>query len=69
VAVLVCLLLTFLLLKVLTNSPYGIIIRSIKENENRVKFLHDTFFLLADVHHFSYLAGLAGTLYTSMSSS
>ena len=37
--VLACLLFTFFVLKTLTSSPYGIIIRSIKENEVRVKFL------------------------------
>jgi branched-chain amino acid transport system permease protein len=66
VAVLGCLLLTFLLLKVLTNSPYGIIIRSIKENENRVKFLgYDTFYYkwLTFIISATF-AGLAGTLYT-----
>lgn len=65
-AVLVCLLLTFLFLKVLTTSPYGIIIRSIKENENRVKFLgYDTFFYKWLTFIISAtLAGLAGTLYT-----
>jgi branched-chain amino acid transport system permease protein len=36
---LVCLLLVFALLKVFTLSPYGITVRSIKENEDRVKFL------------------------------
>jgi branched-chain amino acid transport system permease protein len=66
VAVLVCLLLTFLFLKVLTTSPYGIIIRSIKENENRVKFLgYDTFFYKWLTFIISAtVAGLAGTLYT-----
>lgn len=33
------LLLTFFILKRLLSSPYGILIRSIKENETRVKFL------------------------------
>lgn len=66
VAVLFFLLLTLLVLKVLTNSPYGIIIRSIKENENRVKFLgYDTFFYkwLTFIISATF-AGLAGTLYT-----
>jgi branched-chain amino acid transport system permease protein len=64
--VLACLLFTFLVLKILTNSPYGIIIRSIKEDENRVRFLgYNTFlykwltFVLA-----GGFAALAGTLYT-----
>lgn len=34
-----CLLLVFYLVKRLTSSPYGILLRSIKENETRVKFL------------------------------
>ncbi|NVL92191.1 MAG: branched-chain amino acid ABC transporter permease [Desulfobacterales bacterium] len=66
VFVLVCLLVTFYILKVLTNSPYGIIIRSIKEDESRVRFLgYSTFyykwltFVIA-----GGVAALAGTLYT-----
>jgi len=62
--VLFCLLLVFYLLKRLTSSPYGILIRSIKEDETRVRFLgYNTYFykwltfVLAGV-----LAGLAGTL-------
>jgi len=64
--VLLCLLLTFYILRILTSSPYGIVIRSIKENESRVKFLgYNTFFykwltfVLAGA-----FAALAGTLYT-----
>ena len=42
--VLVCLLLTYYLLKKFTSSPYGVLIKSIKENETRVKFLgYNTF--------------------------
>ncbi|MEW5744898.1 MAG: branched-chain amino acid ABC transporter permease [Nitrospirota bacterium] len=42
--VLFCLLLTYYLLKKFTSSPYGVLVRSIKENETRVKFLgYDTF--------------------------
>ena len=62
--VLFCLLLVFFLLKRLTSSPFGIMIRSIKEDENRVKFFgYNTFlhkwvtFILA-----VSIAGLAGTL-------
>jgi branched-chain amino acid transport system permease protein len=62
--VLACLLLVFLLLRKLVNSPYGILVRSIKENENRVRFLgYNTYlykwitFVLA-----AGMAGLAGTL-------
>ncbi|MCX5907582.1 MAG: branched-chain amino acid ABC transporter permease [Deltaproteobacteria bacterium] len=64
VLVLVCLLLVFYLLKRLSSSPYGILIRSIKEDETRVKFLgYSTYFykwltfVVAGT-----LAGLAGTL-------
>lgn len=62
--VLFCLLLTFFLLKRLTSSPYGVLIRSIKEDETRVRFLgYNTFlykwltFVLS-----GSLAGMAGTL-------
>ena len=62
---LVCLLLVFGLLRMLTRSPFGILIRSIKENEERVKFLgYDTLrykwltFVIA-----ATLAGFAGTLH------
>lgn len=42
--VLFCLLLTYYLLKKFTSSPYGVLIKSIKENETRVKFLgYNTF--------------------------
>jgi branched-chain amino acid transport system permease protein len=62
--VLLCVMLVFYLLKRLTSSPYGIMIRSIKEDETRVRFLgYNTFlykwltFVLA-----GSIAGLAGTL-------
>jgi len=39
-----CLLLTYYFLKRITTSPYGLLIKSIKENETRVKFLgYNTF--------------------------
>lgn len=42
--VLLCLLGTYYLLRKFTSSPYGILIKSIKENETRVKFLgYNTF--------------------------
>lgn len=42
---LVCLLGTYWLLKRLTTSPYGVLVKSIKENETRVKFLgYNTFY-------------------------
>jgi len=64
VSVLLCLLVAFYLLKRLTSSPYGILIRSIKEDETRVRFLgYNTYFYkwLTFVIA-STVAGLAGTL-------
>jgi branched-chain amino acid transport system permease protein len=61
---LLVLLLVFYFLKRLTTSPYGILVRSIKEDENRVRFLgYNTYFYkwLAFVTA-SLIAGLAGTL-------
>jgi branched-chain amino acid transport system permease protein len=61
---LLLLLLVFYFLKRLTTSPYGILVRSIKEDENRVRFLgYNTYFCkwLAFVAA-SLIAGLAGTL-------
>jgi branched-chain amino acid transport system permease protein len=62
--VFLCLLLVFYFLRRLTSSPYGILIRSIKEDETRVRFLgYNTFiykwltFVLA-----GSIAGLAGAL-------
>lgn len=62
--VLFCLLAAFYLLKRVTSSPFGVLVRSIKEDENRVRFLgYNTFlhkwvtFVLA-----GSIAGLAGTL-------
>ncbi len=61
---LLALLLVFYILKRLTTSPYGILVRSIKEDENRVRFLgYNTYyykwvtFVIA-----SAIAGLAGAL-------
>ncbi len=62
--VLFCLLLVYYLLRRLTSSPYGILIRSIKEDETRVRFLgYNTFFYkwLTFVIAGS-IAGLAGSL-------
>ena len=64
VFVLFFLLLVFYLLKRLTTSPFGILIRSIKEDETRVRFLgYNTYYYkwLAFVVA-CLLAGLAGTL-------
>jgi branched-chain amino acid transport system permease protein len=61
---LLLLLLVFYFLKRLTTSPYGILVRSIKEDENRVRFLgYNTYFYkwVAFVTA-SLIAGLAGTL-------
>jgi branched-chain amino acid transport system permease protein len=58
------LLLVFYFLKRLTTSPFGILVRSIKEEENRVRFLgYNTYFYkwLTFVTA-SLIAGLAGTL-------
>lgn len=62
---LACLLLVFWLLKTFTASPFGIVVKSIKENEDRVKFLgYDTFnykwltFIISCA-----LAAFAGALY------
>ena len=59
-----CLLLVFYILKRITFSPFGIMIRSIKEDENRVRFLgYNTYFYKwATFVLASALAGLAGTL-------
>jgi branched-chain amino acid transport system permease protein len=62
---LVCLLLVFWLLRTFALSPYGVMVRSIKENEERVKFLgYSTYFYkwLTFVLS-SSLAAFAGTLY------
>jgi branched-chain amino acid transport system permease protein len=64
--ILVCFLLVFALMIYLTRSPFGIMIRSIKENEVRVRFLGFnvfwykwlTFVICGSV------AALAGSLYT-----
>ena len=62
--VLFFLLLAFYVLRRVTTSPYGILIRSIKEDEARVKFLgYNTFFYKWLTYVLAgCLAGLAGTL-------
>jgi branched-chain amino acid transport system permease protein len=62
--VLLCLLAVFYLLKRLTSSPYGIMIRSIKEDETRVKFLGYNTYLYKWITYVvsGALAGWAGTL-------
>ncbi len=62
---LLVLLLVFLLLKIFTVSPYGITIRSIKENEDRVKFLGYNVFTFKWLTFVlsSTLAALPGTLF------
>jgi branched-chain amino acid transport system permease protein len=62
--VLFFLLLVFYILRRVTTSPYGILIRSIKEDEARVKFLgYNTFLYKWLTYVFAgCVAGLAGTL-------
>jgi len=62
--VLFFLLAAFYLLKKLTSSPYGILIRSIKEDETRVRFIgYNTYFYKWITFVTAcILAGLAGTL-------
>jgi len=64
--VLVVLLLVFCLLKILSRSPFGVIIRSIKEDENRVKFLgYNTMkYKWLTFVSASILAALAGGMFT-----
>lgn len=59
-----CLILIFYLLRRLTFSPYGVLIRSLKEDETRVRFLgYNTFIYKWLTFVFSGgIAGLAGTL-------
>lgn len=59
-----CLVLTFYLLKRLTSSPFGILLRTIKENETRARFLgYDTFLYKWGAFVISGgLAGFAGAL-------
>lgn len=62
--VLLCLLLVFYFLKRLTSSPYGIMIRSIKEDETRVRFLGYNTYLYKWLTYglAGSIAGLAGAL-------
>ncbi|HSR09837.1 MAG TPA: branched-chain amino acid ABC transporter permease, partial [Thermodesulfobacteriota bacterium] len=64
VLVLVLLLAVYCFLKRLTASPYGILVKSIKEDENRVRFLgYNTYFYKwVTFVVASFIAGLAGTL-------
>lgn len=59
-----CLVLTFYLLKRLTSSPFGILLKTIKENETRARFLgYDTFLYKWGAFVISGgLAGFAGAL-------
>lgn len=61
---LLCLLLVFYALKRLTSSPFGILLRSIKENETRARFLgYNTFaYKWAAFVISAGLAGFAGAL-------
>jgi len=62
--VLALLLLVFMFLKRLTTSPYGILVRCIKEDETRVRFLgYNTYFYKwVTFVTASLIAGLAGAL-------
>jgi branched-chain amino acid transport system permease protein len=62
---LVCLLLVFILLRIFTLSPYGITVRSIKENDDRVKFLGYNIFFYKWLTFVlsSTLAAFPGTLF------
>jgi len=64
--VLVLLLLVFWLLRTLTVSPFGVLVRSIKEDENRVKFLgYNTMtYKWITFVSASILAALAGGMFT-----
>ncbi len=55
----------YALLKILTRSPFGILIRSIRENETRVQFLgyNTLFYKWVTFVIASGLAGLAGALF------
>jgi branched-chain amino acid transport system permease protein len=66
VCILFFLLLVFYFLKRLTSSPFGVLIRSIKENESRVKFLgYNTFYYKWITFIISGgVSALAGALYT-----
>ncbi len=63
--ILISLLLVFYILRKLTASPFGLLIRSIKENEIRVKFLGYDIFLHKWITFVvaSAFASFAGTLY------
>ncbi|RJQ60963.1 MAG: branched-chain amino acid ABC transporter permease [Desulfobacteraceae bacterium] len=64
IVVLFFLLLCFSFLKKMTSSPFGILIRSIKEDETRVRFLgYNTYFYKwITFVTASFMAGLTGTL-------
>ncbi len=64
--ILACFLLVFTLMRYLTSSPFGIMIRSIKENETRVHFLSFNVFWYKWLTFViaGFVAALAGSLYT-----
>jgi branched-chain amino acid transport system permease protein len=64
--ILACLLAVFALIRYLTASPFGILIRSIKENEIRVRFLGFNVFWYKWLTFVvcGFVAALAGSLYT-----
>ncbi len=64
--VLSCLLLSFFLLKKITASPFGVMVKAIKHNETRIKFLgyNVHYYKLVTFVIASALAAFAGTLTT-----
>jgi branched-chain amino acid transport system permease protein len=62
--VLLCLLLTFFLLRQLMSSPFGVMVRSIKQNETRLKFIgfNTKYYKVMTFVISSGLAAFAGTL-------
>jgi branched-chain amino acid transport system permease protein len=64
--VLICLLLSFYLMRRITSSPFGIMVRSLKHNETRVKFLgyNSHYYKLITFVIASAFAAFAGTLTT-----
>lgn len=64
--VLGCLLITFLVLRMITSSPFGIMVRALKHNEMRVKFVgyNTRYYKLVTFTIASAFAAFAGTLTT-----
>jgi len=64
--ILICLLLVFSFLRKLTSSPFGVLIKSIKENETRVRFLGYNTYLYKWITFLAAgtIASFAGGIYT-----